>query len=175
MPRRSDSTFSDIKVDDVDRRVLDLLREDGRLSVNELAARVNISRANAYQRLARLRETGVLRRFTIDVDPKLLGLEVTAFVLADIDQHKWRDLAGRLLELPGLEFLGFTTGTFDLVLLVRAPDMETLRDVVLDRLQSMPEIRSTQTSFVLEELHGAPSLAPASSGALPRARRGGAR
>ena len=75
-------------------------------------------------------------------------------VLADIDQHKWRDLAGRLVELPGLEYLGFTTGTFDLVLLVRAPDMETLRDVVLDRLQAMPEIRTTQTSFVLEELRG---------------------
>jgi len=56
----------------------------------------------------------------------------------------------------GVEYLGFTTGTFDLVLLVRAPDMETLRDVVLERLQSMPEIRSTQTSFVLEELRGSP-------------------
>ena len=152
MPRRSDS-----EVDEVDRRLLDLLRADGRLSVNELATRVSISRANAYQRLARLRETGVLRRVTIEVDPKLLGLEVTAFVLADIDQHKWRDLAPRLLELPGVEYLGFTTGTFDLVLLVRAPDMETLRDVVLERLQSMPEIRSTQTSFVLEELRGAPA------------------
>ena len=170
MPRRSDS-----EVDEVDRRLLDLLRADGRLSVNELATRVSISRANAYQRLARLRETGVLRRVTIEVDPKLLGLEVTAFVLADIDQHKWRDLAPRLLELPGVEYLGFTTGTFDLVLLVRAPDMETLRDVVLERLQSMPEIRSTQTSFVLEELRGAPSLARPANAASERARRGGAR
>jgi DNA-binding Lrp family transcriptional regulator len=152
VPRRSDS-----EVDEIDRRLLELLQDDGRLSVNELATRVSISRANAYQRLTRLRETGVLRRVTIDVDPKRLGLSVAAFILADIDQHKWRDLAGRLMELPGLEYLGFTTGTFDLVLLVRAPDMETLRDVVLDRLQSMPEIRSTQTSFVLEEFHGSPS------------------
>jgi DNA-binding Lrp family transcriptional regulator len=170
VPRRSDSD-----VDEVDRRLLDLLRADGRLSVNELATRVNISRANAYQRLARLRETGVLRGVTIDVDPKRLGLEVTAFVLADIDQHKWRDLAGRLLELPGVEYLGFTTGTFDLVLLVRAPDMETLRDVVLDRLQSMPEIRSTQTSFVLEEFRASPSLARPANAASGRARRGAAR
>jgi DNA-binding Lrp family transcriptional regulator len=152
VPRRSDP-----EVDEVDRRLLELLQDDGRLSVNELATRASISRANAYQRLTRLRETGVLRRVTIDVDPKRLGLSVAAFILADIDQHKWRDLAGRLMELPGLEYLGFTTGTFDLVLLVRAPDMETLRDVVLDRLQSMPEIRSTQTSFVLEEFRGSPS------------------
>jgi DNA-binding Lrp family transcriptional regulator len=152
VPRRSDP-----EVDEVDRRLLELLQDDGRLSVNELATRASISRANAYQRLTRLRETGVLRRVTIDVDPKRLGLSVAAFILADIDQHKWRDLAGRLMELPGLEYLGFTTGTFDLVLLVRAPDMETLRDVVLDRLQSMPEIRSTQSSFVLVEFRGSPS------------------
>jgi len=138
-------------VDDVDRRLIDLLRDDGRLSVNELAARANVSRANAYQRLARLRETGIIRRFTVDVDPRRLGDSITALVLLDIDQHAWREMGAKLLELPGVEYVGFTTGTFDLVLLVRAPDMHTLRDVVLERLQSMPEIRSTQTSFVLEE------------------------
>jgi len=138
-------------VDDVDRRLLDVLRDDGRLSINELAGRANVSRANAYQRVNRLRETGVIRRFTVDVDPRALGLSVAAFILVDIEQHSWREMGERILEVPGVEYLGFTTGTFDLILLVRAPDMETLRDVVLYRLQSFPEVRSTQTSFVLEE------------------------
>ena len=145
MARRSAS------VDDVDRTLIALLREDGRLSVNELAARADVSRANAYQRLARLRETGVLRRFTVEVDPKLLGDSITALILIDIEQHEWRAMADKLLQLPGVEYVGFTTGTFDLVVLVRAPDMHTLRDVVLEKLQALPEIRSTQTSFVLEE------------------------
>jgi DNA-binding Lrp family transcriptional regulator len=138
-------------VDGTDLRLLELLRNDGRMSVNELARSANVSRANAYQRLAAMRDRGVIRRFTVDVDPKSLGHAITALVLVDIEQHAWRNLAARLLELPGVEYVGFTTGGFDLVLLVRAADMETLRDVVLERLQSMPEIRSTQTSFVLEE------------------------
>ncbi len=125
------------------------------MSVNELAARTAVSRANAYQRLAALRASGVIRRFTVDVDPKALGQSITALVLVDIEQHEWRQLADRMLALPGVEYVGFTTGAFDLVLLVRAADMETLRDVVLERLQSMPEIRSTQTSFVLEEFRRA--------------------
>ena len=148
MPRRS----ADADVDDVDRHLLDLLRDDGRLSVNELAARANISRANAYQRVNRLRESGVIRRFTIDVDPKRLGLSVTALILVDIEQHSWREAAGRMLELPGVDYVGFTTGMFDLMLRVRAADMDTLRDVVLERLQAFPEVRSTQTSFVLDEV-----------------------
>ena len=138
-------------VDEVDRRLIDLLRDDGRLSVNELATRANVSRANAYQRLARLRDTGVIRGFTVDVDHRQLGDAVTAFVLLDIDQHAWREMGVKLMELPGVVYVGFTTGTFDLVMLVRVPDMHTLRDVVLERLQSMPEVRSTQTTFVLEE------------------------
>ena len=152
MPRRSADPPARPDVDDVDRQIIAILREDSRLSINELAGRVNISRANAYQRVNRLRETGVIRRFTIDVDPKRLGLSVTALILVDIEQHSWREASERVMELPGVDYVGFTTGTFDLILRVRAADMETLRDVVLERLQAFPEVRSTQTSFVLEEL-----------------------
>lgn len=142
----------DTSIDDVDRRLIDLLREDGRMSVNDLATRASVSRANAYQRLARLRDSGAIRRFTVDVDHRQLGDSITALVFVDIDQHTWREMGARLLELPGVDYVGFTTGTMDIVLIVRAPDMQHLRDVVLERLQSFPEVRSTQTSFVLEEL-----------------------
>ena len=147
MPRTADGA-----VDEVDHRLIDLLRDDARMSVTDLAAQANVSRANAYQRLARLRESGAIRRFTVDVDHRQLGDSVTALVFVDIDQHAWREMGARLLELPGVDYVGFTTGTMDIVLIVRAPDMQHLRDVVLERLQSFPEVRSTQTSFVLEEL-----------------------
>ena len=147
MPRTAEGA-----VDEVDRRIIDLLRNDARMSVNDLAAQANVSRANAYQRLARLRESGAIRRFTVDVDHRQLGDSITALVFVDIDQHAWREMGARLVELPGVDYVGFTTGTMDIVLIVRAPDMQHLRDVVLERLQSFPEVRSTQTSFVLEEL-----------------------
>ena len=139
------------RTDDIDRRIVDVLREDARLSVSELASRVRISRANAYQRLGRLVAEGVIRRFTVDIDHRALGHSITALILMDIDQHAWRDVEEQVIGLPGVEFVALTTGTFDVVMLVRAADMETLRDVVLERLQSMPAVRSTQTSFVLEE------------------------
>lgn len=139
------------RTDDIDRRIVDVLREDARVSVSELASRVRISRANAYQRLARLTSDKVIRRFTVDVDHRALGHSITALILMDIDQHAWRNVEEQVVALPGVEFVALTTGTFDVVMLVRAADMETLRDVVLERLQSMPAVRSTQTSFVLEE------------------------
>ncbi|HVV36543.1 MAG TPA: Lrp/AsnC family transcriptional regulator [Acidimicrobiales bacterium] len=139
------------EVDAIDARIVDVLRQDARVSVSELAQRASVSRANAYQRLSRLTADGVIRRFTVEVDHRALGHTITALILVDIDQHAWRAVENEVMALPGVEYVALTTGAFDVVVLVRAPDMETLRDVVLERLQSMPAVRSTQTSFVLEE------------------------
>ena len=68
-------------IDDIDRRLLELLFADGRLSINELAAVVNVSRANAYQRLDRLRAEGVLTGFTAIVDEAKLGLPIIVLIL----------------------------------------------------------------------------------------------
>jgi DNA-binding Lrp family transcriptional regulator len=138
-------------LDATDRQLLAVLQRDGRISVNELAAELSVSRATAYQRLERLRATGVLKGFTAVVDPAAAGLTIAALILANVEQHAWRSARDKLRHLPGLQYLAMTTGGFDFALLVRVADVETLRDVVLDRLQGMPEVRSTQTVFVLEE------------------------
>lgn len=149
----------DVQLDAVDQRLVKALRADGRASVNELAAQVNVSRATAYQRLGRLRETGVIRRFTIDVDHRKLGLPIAALVLVNVVQHSWRGVGDRLRRLPGMEWMALSSGTFDYVLLVRAPDIAHLRDVILGDLQSIPEIRSSQTLVLLDE----PELDPGSA------------
>jgi len=142
---------STTSIDETDRRILDVLQDDGRVSVSELAVRASVSRATAYQRLERLRHDGVITRFTALVDPARVGLGIAALILVNVEQHGWRAARERLRTLPGLQYLALTSGGFDIVLLVRVETVETLRDVVLDRLQAIPEVRSTQTVFVLDE------------------------
>lgn len=139
------------QLSELDRRLVELLRADGRRSVNELAAAAGISRANAYQRLAKLRADGVVTGFTVLTDPRKLGLAVAALIIVNADQGSWRELRQELEQLPGAEYVALTAGGFDFVVLVRVPDVETLRDVVLERLQTMPQVRSTQTMFILDE------------------------
>jgi DNA-binding Lrp family transcriptional regulator len=138
-------------LDQTDRSLIELLRHDGRCSVNELAERAGISRANAYQRLGRLRATGVITGFTVRTDPRRTGLTVAALIIVNADQHSWRNVLDQLRHLPGARYVALTAGGFDFVVLVRVADVETLRDVILDRLQTMPGVRSTQTMFILEE------------------------
>ncbi len=138
-------------LDDTDRLLVRELQADGRLSVNALAERANVSRATAYGRFNRLCDSGVIRGFSALIDPARVGLPIAALILVNIEQNSWQAVRQELAELPGLEYLAFTSGGFDMVLLVRVPDVVALRDVVLVRLHGSPHVRSTQTIFVLDE------------------------
>jgi DNA-binding Lrp family transcriptional regulator len=140
-------------LDDVDRRLLAVLLTDGRISVNELAGRANVSRATAYARFDRLQERGVITGFRAEVDPAAVGITITALVLVNVEQRAWENSLAELGALPGVEYVALTSGAFDFVLVVRVPDIGTLRDVLLVRLQGMRQVRSTQTVFVLDEHH----------------------
>jgi len=131
--------------------MLRLLADDGRLSVNELASRAHISRAAAYARFDRLRTSGAITGFAATIDPERVGLPVAALVLVNVDQPHWAEVRDELQELPGLEYLAFTSGSFDMVILVRVPDIHALRDVVLVKLHGIPHVRTTHTIFVLDE------------------------
>jgi DNA-binding Lrp family transcriptional regulator len=141
----------DESLDAVDERIVASLVADGRQSINDLAQAVRVSRATAYQRLARLRARGVIRGFSARVDPVKLGKALSALVLIRVEQPRWREVVPELRALAGVEWIGVTAGEFDFALVVRARDVEELRDVVLDHLQSMSAIRSSETVLLLED------------------------
>jgi DNA-binding Lrp family transcriptional regulator len=86
-------------LDDVDRRLLVQLMREGRASVRSLAERLHISRANAYARIQRLRDDGVLVGFRAVVDPERAGLGTSAYVSLAFVQNSWREVAARLKAL----------------------------------------------------------------------------
>jgi DNA-binding Lrp family transcriptional regulator len=143
-------------MDDTDRLVLDVLRADARVSIRDLAAQVHVSRASAYARVKRLRDTGVIRGFTVDVDPAALGLGLPAYVHVRIKQNSWKTFRQKAWALEEAVHVALVAGDFDCVLLVRTRDAEHLRELVLERIQSLPEVLATQTVLVFEEHTGTP-------------------
>lgn len=141
-------------MDVTDRRLLNVLRADARVSMSELAAQAGISRASAYARVGRLRETGVIRGFTVDVDPAALGLGLPAYVHVRIKQNSWKTFRQKAWALEEAVHVALVAGDFDCVLLVRTRDAEHLRVLVLERIQSLPEVLATQTVLVFEEHSG---------------------
>jgi Lrp/AsnC family transcriptional regulator, leucine-responsive regulatory protein len=137
--------------DGVDRRLLAALVEDGRISVNDLAAKAGVSRATAYARFERLRADGVITGFRAEVNPSALGVTIAAIILVNVEQGAWATVREELVHLPGFEYLAVTSGGFDFIVVVRVRDVESLRDVVLQRLHQIPAVKATQTVFALDE------------------------
>jgi DNA-binding Lrp family transcriptional regulator len=139
-------------LDDVDRAIVAQLSEDGRMSMRLLAARLHISRAGAYTRVQRLEDTGVITGYTAQVDPQRYGYGLSAYVYLKIAQSAWKQLRARLLAVAEVEHAALVSGDSDIVLLVRTRDTAALRELVLNTFQNMPEVLSTQTVLIFDEL-----------------------
>ena len=139
-------------LDDTDRLIVAALRADGRLSMRALAERVHLSRANTYTRVARLQRDGVITGYTAIVDPSRYGYGLSAYVYLDIAQRSWKTVSRQVLSMPEVDHVAFISGEHDILVRVRTHDAASLRDVVLTRLQEMPEVRATQTVLIFEEL-----------------------
>lgn len=139
-------------LDDVDRSILAQLTEDARRSVTTIAENVHVSRAHAYNRIAKLQADGVITKYTTLVDPLRAGLRSSAYVTLKVRQQTWRDLRERLRAIPEVHHIALVGGDFDVIILVRAVDNTDLRRVVFDQLQNMPGILDTQTFLIFEDL-----------------------
>jgi DNA-binding Lrp family transcriptional regulator len=138
-------------LDDIDRRILAELGRDGRMPIRTLAETLHISRANAYARVQRLRETKVIKGFRADIDHVAAGMTTSAYVTVNLRQADWRPVGERLRMLPGVVHIALVGGEFDVILLVRARDNTDLRRLVLDEIQGMPGVVNTRTLLVFEE------------------------
>jgi DNA-binding Lrp family transcriptional regulator len=142
------------RLDEVDRAIIAELLRDGRTSVRALAERVHVSRANAYARLSRLMDDGVITGFTAELAPQKAGLGTSAYVSVTIEQNAWRAVSARLQDIPYVEHFAMVGGDYDVLVLVRTPDNAALRHVVLERIQDIPGVRATHTWLVFEEARG---------------------
>jgi len=138
-------------MDATDRLIVDALRADGRLSMRALADLVHISRANVYARVSRLERDGVITGYAAIIDPGRYGYALSAYVYLDIAQRSWKQVRGQLLAISEVDHVALVSGEHDILLRVRATDAASLRDVVLTRIQEIPEVRSTQTVLIFEE------------------------
>ncbi|MFD7897693.1 Lrp/AsnC family transcriptional regulator [Streptomyces sp. NPDC059568] len=146
-------------LDAIDQDILRILQTDGRASIRSVAERVHVSRANAYARINRLIDDGVIRGFSARIDHERAGQGASAYITLKIVQNSWRTVREQLEELPGATHIALVSGDFDVLLLVHAPDNRSLRELVLTRLQSIPEVLSTRTLLVFEETDLGPGTA----------------
>ena len=169
MARQSDSETPDsdprrpAELDELDLRILAVLREQGRISVPQLAETVHVSRATAYVRLRRLHELDVVRGFAAVVNPMRAGTTVSALVLVKSAQpghRRWTRWKEQLEAIDAVEYAAMVAGDTDVFVLLRVRDHEELRRVLLEQIQDIEYVGSTQTLLILDEIVKRPYVVP---------------
>ncbi|MEV8636943.1 Lrp/AsnC family transcriptional regulator [Streptosporangium sp. NPDC051023] len=149
-----------LELDATHLKILEVLRENGRISVAALAERVGISRANAYTRFEALRADGAIKRFTAEIDHVRAGLGITALIFVTVRQQMWRQFRAQLAQMPEVEYCAITTGQHDAMIQVRMADVAAVHTMVTERLANIPAVKATETVFILDEVLKRPYVLP---------------
>lgn len=137
-------------MDDVDRKLLTALQDDATQAYATLGQAVGLSAGAAHERVRKLREQGVIRRTTVDVDPSAVGRGVAAFVLVEANAWMGDPSARDALEaLPEVVEAHVIAGPAALLVKIRTSTTEELQGT-LRRLFAIDGVTSTQTIVVLE-------------------------
>ncbi len=136
-------------LDDLDRRILARLQEDGRVSYVTLAAELGVSEGTIRKRVRRLEKEGVFQTVGI-TDPFRVGLDTVAFIWLEVHRSQLETVMQEMKRLESVRYLVVTTGSYDLVAMVVLPDREHLIRLLNEELATIPGIISTETSIVLQ-------------------------
>lgn len=138
------------ELDDTDRRILDLLRKDARLSYREIGKRINVSTGTVSERVKQMQATGVIKGFVTAVDPEKLGCNVTMMLELSIGHDKklvdFDDEINRMEEVCCIHYV---TGDLDMMVLVRCHDQSHAARF-LDQLRTMEGVRSMKSHMVMK-------------------------
>ncbi|MCP5073730.1 MAG: Lrp/AsnC family transcriptional regulator [Rhodobacteraceae bacterium] len=136
--------------DDTDRALLAALKADGRASITELAHRLSIARATVKQRLDRLINSGVIRKFTIVTDTEDDG-EIRAIMTVELQGSLSRSVTRALRGIPEITELYSTNGAWDLVAEIRTATLVEF-DRVLREVREISGVLNSETSLLLDRM-----------------------
>jgi Lrp/AsnC family leucine-responsive transcriptional regulator len=143
-------------LDRFDRRILELLQTDGRLTNLELAEKIGLSPSPCLRRVRALEEAGVIRGYRAVLDAQKLGLTLMALVYIQMDRHtpeRFAHFDAQVRSLPGvLECLLITGQDADYQLKVVAQDMQAFEHLLLDQITRIDGVTGVHSSFVLRKV-----------------------
>ena len=137
--------------DELDLKLLFELTRDGSISVPILSKKLGISASVLYSRIKRLVRKKLIKKFTIEIDDSLLGINVKASVGINRDPKFKGEIHKKLLEINEIVSISEVTGRFDILLQVYTKDLEDLHIVVIDKVGKIDGIQNTETFVELQK------------------------
>ncbi len=167
--------MTQIELDKIDRKILAILQDDGRLSNQEIAEKVNLSPSPCLRRIKRLEEAGVIRQYVALLDPEKIGLGLLAYVNVRLEKHSdtaaiasarssasaispRADFAVSVANWPEVVACYAMTGDMDYLLRVHVEDMEHFSRFMMATLLRHPAVLDVKSSFALQRIKDTTAL-----------------
>ena len=141
--------------DDTDIRLLKLLQKDADYTIKELADRLGLTNTPVYERIKKLKKSGIIKKKVVILDSKKLGVKLLAFCNVSLKEHSLKYLnifQDEIKKLPEVQSCYHIAGQYDYLLTVHAKDMEEYQHFIVTKLAAIENIAHVQSSFVMKEI-----------------------
>lgn len=148
-------------LDRIDRQILELLQEDGRMTNVELADRVGLTAPPCLRRVRALEEQGVIRGYHAELDSGQLGFPITVFAMvslrsqAEADLNAFEDYVSRIPEVRECHMLN---GEIDFILKIVSSDLKSFQEILTTHLTPAPNVASVKTSLTIRTAKHLPGI-----------------
>ena len=151
-------------IDDIDRSILNIMQENGRVSNAEIARRIDMAPSGVLERIRKLEERGVIKGYSPLLNAKALGQGLLAFVFVRTDEMAGEHVTAlKIAAIPAVQEVHHVAGEDCYVVKVRTADPESLGRLLREQLGAIPSVRSTRTTIVLETVKEGMALSLASA------------
>jgi Lrp/AsnC family leucine-responsive transcriptional regulator len=149
---KKESTTENITLDEKDIAILQLLEEDAKMTIRDLAARLNLSATPVYERIRKMEQAGVIRQYAAIIDPSKIDKALTVLCYISLKEHG-KKAGGKFIK----EIIGFPevmeclniSGEFDFMLKVQVKDMYAYHEFNVNKLGELDNIRHMESVFVM--------------------------
>lgn len=139
------------KIDNLDRRILQIVMKNARIPSKDVAAECGVSRAAIHQRIQRLIDLGVITGSGYNVDPRELGYRNCTYIGVNLERGAlYREVVPELEKIPEITECHFTTGPYTMLIKLVARDNEHLMELLNDHIQKIPGVTGTETLISLD-------------------------
>jgi Transcriptional regulators len=146
----------EIKLDKKDLKILQIIQKNCQLSSKDIAKKVGSPITTVFSKIKRMEKMGIIKEYRAIVDPKKLGFSATAFILASVsysingEKVSQREIAKEIAKFPEVQEVHIITGDWDLLIKIRAENVDKMGKFVIDKLRLVKGIEKTLTCVVFE-------------------------
>ena len=140
------------KIDNLDKKILNIIMNNARIPSKDVAVECGVSRAAIHQRIQRLIEMKVITGSGYYVNPKVLGYNTCTYIGVSLEKGSmYREVVDELVKIPEVVECHYTTGPYSMLIKLYAQDNQHLMQLLNDRIQHIPGVTETETLISLEQ------------------------